>query len=223
MVAAGVRLPGARRNHLGMPALFESINLSSIGLALDIVGVIFLTNALVVRKPRRFIQQYFGIERTQPLRTVLDQLNAKAQIATGFVALLIGFSLQIAASFQPPAGIVAPQIEAWPRVQGLLVLAFGILLVTMTLRLVQNAWSLGVMRKLLSEFFREHRDWNFEKHPNKTREIGELLGVPSLEDDSIGDYADRVRARLKLTGDPRDSRTGDDAFAPVRNVGARRR
>ncbi len=80
-----------------------------------------------------------------------------------------------------------------------------------------------LFRRLLSEFFQDHRDWNFEKHPSLTREMGEILGVPSLEEDSIGDYADRVREALKLQGKATRSAVPDDAFAPIRHVGADRR
>ncbi len=208
----------------GIP-LSDHITLATVGIALNIVGVIFLTNAMVVRKPRRFIQQYFGVERPQPLRTVLDQLNAKAQIFTGFVALLIGFSLQIAARINPPLASGDPVAGdgLTERLTALGVLALGILAVTVLLRFGQNAWSVANMRRMLAEFFHEHDDWNFEKHPNQTREIGELLGVSSREDDSIGDYAARVRDGLRLNSGERTNLGRDDAFAPLRNVGADRR
>ncbi len=206
-----------------------AINLSTVGLALDIVGIIFLTNAMVVRKPRRFIQQYFGIEKPQPLRAVLDQLNAKAQIFTGFLALLVGFSLLIAAevTLVEATAPVAPAPLA-QRIQALLVLGFGILVVTVMLRLAQNAWAQRLLRRMLADFFVDHRDWNFEKHPQQTREMGELLRVPPMLEDSIGDYSDRVRTALKLAPpeggqSAGPGRRGDDAFAPVRKVSAGRR
>jgi hypothetical protein len=203
----------------------DFLNLSTVGLALDIVGVVFLTNSMVVRRPRVFIQQYFGIERPQRLRSVLDQLNAKAQIFTGFVALLVGFSLQIAARIAPsPLATAAaePSVSFSLRLQAVGVVGLGIVGVIIGLRIVQKAWSLALLRRLLMEFFREHPGWSFTKHPTQTREIGELLAVHPQADDSIGDYADRVRARLKLASGAGDTHTGDDAFAPVRKVGAGR-
>jgi hypothetical protein len=191
------------------------------------VGVVFLTNSMVVRKPRRFIQLYFGFEKPQPLRTVLDQLNAKAQIFTGFLCLLIGFSLQIGAMVGPEPGAAAGAgLEVMARLQALAILGLGIIGLTILLRVGQNGWSYATMRRMLAEFFKEHRDWNFEKHPAQTREIGELLGVAPASDDSIGDYSDRVRSALKLTprgSTPLHGLRPDDAFAPLRNVGSERR
>jgi len=201
--------------------LTSYINLLTVGLALSIVGVIFLANSMAVRKPRRFIQEYFGIERPQHLRSVLDQLNAKAQIFCGFLALLVGFSLQISAAIDPPGMSTAPD-DAWTRAQSLSALATGIVVLTAGLRFLQNAWSLAVFRRLMAEFFAEHPDWDFEKHPQETRELGELLGVDHGEDDSIGDYADRVRGSLGLAQE-RPAALSDDAFAPMRRLGSERR
>ncbi len=199
----------------------EFINLSSIGLALDIVGVIFLANSMGVRNPRRFIHEHFGIERQQPLRAVHQQVRVKAQIFTGFLFLMVGFSLQIVAQLSP-ASPTAPAPEGFPLEAAGLLLG-GIIATTTALRLAQNAWSLAVFRGLLSEFFQDHSDWNFEKHPTETREIGEILGVSPLGDDSIADYSDRVRAALRLAPHGRRRASADDAFAPLRKMGAGRR
>ena len=202
----------------------ELISLSSVGLAFDIVGVIFLANSMGVRNPRRFIQEHFGIVRQQPLRAVHQQVRVKAQIFTGFLFLMVGFSLQIGAQLFP---LSTPPVrtEGFPF-QAVALLLGGIIVTTILLRMAQNAWSLAVFRRLLTEFFQEHSDWNFEKHPEETREIGEILGISSKGDDSIADYAGRVRAALRLTPESRESRrraSRDDAFAPLRKLGAGRR
>jgi hypothetical protein len=198
--------------------LMEFINLSTVGLSLDIVGVIFLANSMGVRNPRRFIHEHFGIERQQPLRAVHQQVRVKAQIFTGFLFLMVGFSLQILAGLLPSAEVLSTEVP----VQAVLFLLGGIIILTLLLRIAQNAWSLMIFRRLLTEFFQEHADWNFEKHPSETREIGQILGVPSLGEDSIGDYAARVRAALRLDRDDRRQVASDDAFAPIRKLGARR-
>ena len=201
----------------------DYLNLSTVGLALAIVGVVFLTNAMAVRKPRRFVQQYFGFEKPQPLRTMLDQLNAKVQVFTGFLCLLVGFSLQIWAMIAGTPAVI--QADTATRLQAVAALGVGIVGLTIVLRVAQNTWARLTMRRMLGDFFLDHRDWNFEKHPGQTREIGELLGISAREDDSIGDYADRVREALKLT--PRGATPvglrPDDAFGPIRNVGLERR
>ena len=207
--------------------MFDFITLATIGLACDIVGVIFLANAMGVRRPRRFILEFFGIKRPQQLRTVLDQLRAKAEIFTGFLFLMVGFSLQIVAELAPQLGPPSAGNSQSLRLQLLAfaTLAAAVLLATVLLRLACRSWSLALFRRLLHEFFTEHGEWDFEKHPGITRELGEILSIAQQPEDSISDYAARVRVALRLTAPARPGRpvTGDDAFAPVRKVGADRR
>jgi hypothetical protein len=207
--------------------VFDFITLATIGLACDIVGVIFLSNAMGIRRPRRFILEFFGIKRPQALRTVLEQLRAKAEIFTGFLFLMVGFSLQIVAELAPQLGPPPASDSQSVRLQ---MLAFAtltatVLLSTVLLRLACRAWSLSLFRRLLHEFFTEHAEWEIEKHPGITREIGEIFGIPQQPEDSISDYAARVRTALRLATPGRAVRqgAGDDAFAPVRKVGADRR
>ena len=37
-----------------------------IGLTLNIVGVYFILNSLIFKKPRRFLNDYYGIEKRRP-------------------------------------------------------------------------------------------------------------------------------------------------------------
>jgi len=205
--------------------LSNILDLSLLGLTMDIVGVIFLANSMGVRNSRRFLNEHFGVEARKPLAAVHQQLRVKAQIFTGFLFLMVGFSLGIVARISQPSGAAALALEPWLQARALLILVLGIVGVTITLRWLQNVWSLRVFRRLLREFFQEHSDWAFEKHPNDTREIGEILGVGHDGEDSIGDYAERVRGALRLAAGER-RRTpvmADDAFAPLRKLGSDRR
>lgn len=203
--------------------MIELISPATVGWALDVVGVIFLANSMGIRNPRRFLNEHFGVEQSQPLRAVHQQLRVKAQIFTGFLCLLLGFSMVILS--EVTRGTVT-RTEAPTQGQSLAalgLLALGVVVVSLLLRLAQNAWSTALFRRLLSEFFQEHTGWNFEKHPTTTREIGEILGVPGLEEDSISDYAQRVRAALRLADQGRRPAAADDAFAPLRRLGTDRR
>lgn len=208
--------------------MLDYFTLGTCGLALAVVGVIFLANAMGIRRPRRFIQEYFGIQRKQHLRDVLEQLRAKAEIFVGFLFLMAGFSLQIVDELSPALGPPPAPGATMLRLQlqAFLVLAAAVLGVTIVLRIGCHAWSLALFRSLLTEFFRKHTEWRFEKHPQVTREIGEILDIEQLPDDSIGDYAARVRVALRL-GPPeplpiaapaRVVRRGDE-LAALREVG----
>ena len=180
--------------------VLDYFTLGTCGLAMAVVGVIFLANAMGIRRPRRFIQEYFGIQRKQHLRDVLEQLRAKAEIFVGFLFLMAGFSLQIvdelSPSLGPPPAPGATMLRL--QLQAFLVLAAAVLGVTIVLRVACHGWSLALFRNLLTEFFRKHEEWRFEKHPQVTREIGEILDIEQLPDDSISDYAARVRVALRL-------------------------
>jgi hypothetical protein len=131
--------------------MFDSFTLGICGLALAVVGVIFLANAMGVRRPRRFIQEYFGIQRKQHLRGVLEQLRSKAEIFVGFLFLMAGFSLQIVDELSPALG---PPPAPGPtmlrlQLQAFLVLAAGVLAVTIVLRVACHVWSLALFRSLL--------------------------------------------------------------------------
>jgi len=204
--------------------VFELFSLASLGLALDVVGVIFLANSLGIRNPRRFLNEHFGVEQAQPLREVHHKIRLKAQIFTGFLFLLVGFSLGIVGDVLGGGAALPPEASRGDAVRALVLLALLVIVLSLLLRVGQDAWSRVVFRRLLGEFFREHSGWNFEKHPNTTREIGEILGVPRLEEDSTGDYAGRVRLRLGLgEATPGASGRSDDAFAPLRRLGTERR
>ncbi len=204
--------------------MLEVFNLTTVGLSLDIVGIIFLANSMGIRNPRRFLNEHFDIERRQPLRAVYQQLRVKAQIFTGFLFLLMGFGLGIVAQVLGEAPLQVAEGGGSLQLRALLLVVLAVLGLTLLLRLAQNTWSLSVFRRLLTEFFHDHSDWAFEKHPKDTQEIGEILGVPRQAEDSIGDYADRIRGALGL-GVERRRRvsSGDDAFAPLRGLGADRR
>lgn len=210
---------------LELTVLSAVFDLTMLGLAMDIVGVIFLANSMGIRNPRRFINEHFGVEARKPLRAVHQQLRVKAQIFTGFLFLMVGFSLGIMAAVSQPAGRAGEILSPTMQARAMLLLVLCIVAVTIGLRWLQNLWSLRVFRRLLREFFQEHSDWAFEKHPNDTREIGEILGVVRLGDDSIGDYSDRVRSALRLAPGQRRRPRGvaDDAFAPLRKLGTDRR
>jgi len=204
------------------PALSDPGSLALLAYGCDLVGVIFLANALSLRNPKRFLQEHFGVEPKQPLRAVHHQIKAKAQIFTGFLFLMVGFTVGFVSTVAP-APAVAP---AHDPLRAVALLVAGVLVVALGLRVAHAAWALAVFKRLLAEFFQEHADWEFEKHPATTREIGDILGIARRGEDSIGEYADRVRAALRLQARGRagpSAGVGDDAFKPLRSVGGDRR
>lgn len=202
--------------------MLSFLTFSTVGLALAIVGVVFLANAMGVRTPRRLLAEYFGAERELDLRAVHDQLRVKAEVATGFVMLMLGFSLQIVAQLLPAPATAHAAAPLGPRLQAFLALTALVVVLASLLRLACQVWSRAAFRRLLSSFLAERGSQIIDRRPALAREIGELLGVAPHVDDSTGEYAERVRAALRLPpGAPGES-SGDEPFAPVRKVGRQR-
>lgn len=182
--------------------VMDDVNLLTVGLSISIVGVIFLANSMTVRRPRHLLREVFGVRRPQRLGSVLDQLHAKAQIFCGFVALLAGFALQIAAAItgagSAGAGEVPTAELAWERAQALSLLAGGIVVVTVLIKLAQNAWAMAEFRRMVGDLLAENPEWAVDTHPALLRELGDLLGIELDVDESIGDYVERVRVALRL-------------------------
>jgi hypothetical protein len=83
------------------------------------------------------------------------------------------------------------------QLQAFLVLAAGVLAVTIVLRIACHVWSLALFRSLLTEFFRKHRLALREAPAGHARDRRDL-SHRAAPDDSIGDYAARVRVALRL-------------------------
>lgn len=196
----------------------DYVNLLTVGLSLSIVGVIFLANSMTIRRPRRLLHEVFGVRRPQRLASVLDELHAKAQIFSGFLALLAGFSLQISAAITGTGIVdtegVPPAALAWERAQALSLLAVGIVVVTVALKLLQNLWAGAEFRRMVGDLLAEHPERAGDTHPALVRELGDLLDIELEQDETIGDYVARVRAALSLDDAPGAPRR-DRAIRPA--------
>ena len=58
-------------------------------------------------------------------------------------------------------------------------------------------WSLQAFRRYVREYFQE-QPAGLDRHGPLVREVGELFGVESREDDTVETYAARVREKARL-------------------------
>jgi hypothetical protein len=178
-----------------------------IGLTLNIVGVYFILNSLIFKKPRRFLNDYYGIEKRRPLREIRENVLSQVQLVVGFVFLIFGFFLQI--SYQ-----LSLRVEERgsffqdPSVLTIAATLIGsMLLVMIVLKGFQIYWTKRTFRRLLIDFFREN-PWALEQYPATAKEVGLILGVTAAKDDSVAEYLDRLRKFLEIDG---DTKKNDDA------------
>ena len=135
-----------------------------IGLTCNVIGVFFLANSIIFRKPRRVMEEFFG-ERSRSLTTIKDYVLNKIQVVIGFLFLTTGFVLQ--------------GVRAWrgsENVAPVVVVCLSLLAFAATLYLVGSLYSRKSFRRYLREFFRHHA-WSFKDDMALTKEIGTYLGI----------------------------------------------
>ncbi|MFO0984125.1 MAG: hypothetical protein U1E76_20795 [Planctomycetota bacterium] len=168
-----------------------------VGLTLNIVGIIFLASSITFKRPRRVVQEFFGIEKVGSLKAIREYLLNKVQVYIGFTFLISGFVMQIAvqlARSRPPGSRLVFEPNFLIIVGVLLASIIG---VTILLKILQIFWSNRVFKKLLIEFFRDF-EWPLEQRPALAKEIGELLEIPQVKDESVDEYLHKVRKALRI-------------------------
>lgn len=110
----------------------------------------------------------------------------RAQLVVGFTWLALGFACQLVGRFHPVRDPAFP--VAWT---GALVVATGFLLA------LAWAWSLRAARELVREELRA-RGIDLGDEPALARELGELFGVESRSEDTVGTFTARLEAAIGL-------------------------
>lgn len=168
-----------------------------IGLTFHILGAFFILNSLYFKRPKRLLQEYYGIEKRRPLRSIRDNVLSMVQLVIGFTFLIFGSVLQIAYHFS----LNIDDRSAFyldPSVLTVAAVLIGfMLLVTLVLKVFQILWTKWVFKRLLIDFYRKHR-WALEKFPATAKEAGEILGVPHSKDDSVAEYMSRLMTYLEI-------------------------
>ena len=167
--------------------LFGSPDWSILGLVCAIVGAFLIANATLLEHPRRLVAHYFG-RQTGRLRSVREYVYNRVQTTLGFAFLLAGFGLQLVGVYQSKAPADQPLSMAWVGL--IVIIAVGTLFSGWW-------WSLWAFRRYVRQYFSENpRD--LEGEPGTAREIGELFGIESFEDDTVESYVARLRQKADL-------------------------
>lgn len=177
-----------------------SSELAVIGLTCNLVGVFFLANSIIFRRPRKVIEEFFDVGK-RSLATIRDYALNKMQVILGFLFLNAGFLLQ---AFSHREALV----EHWSVV----IIGVSIVAVAGLLYFVGAVYSRRSFKRYMREFFRQHA-WNFQENMALTKEIGAHLGIPHPDDATVEDYARLVRQALGVDGrepppTPRGERRG---------------
>ena len=181
----------------------ESSDLAVIGLTCNLVGVFFLANSIIFRRPRKVIEEFFGVGAGS-LATIRDYALNKMQVVIGFLFLNAGFLLQMMAN--------------WDVLIGQVLFCVGIIGSAVLVYMVGAYYSRRTCKRLLREFFGHHA-WSFTENMALTKEIGLFLGIPRTKDMTVEDYVHRVREALGVGEESRaPARTGTDRGRRIRDI-----
>jgi hypothetical protein len=187
--------------------MLDRVNPSVIGYALNIVGLFFLASAITFKRPRRQVEELLGIERSRSLYAIREQIVNQTQTYIGFGILVVGFVLVMMEALErrPPPAPAGPEPVAAGWIFAILLGAVA--LTTLVLKVVQRGFVKSKFRRIVREVVRDSK-FNLEKNPHLAVQIGELLHIPKLPDQSVTDYVAKVRSALGVEpGDPGRAKT----------------
>ena len=190
--------------------MLGTLDLNVIGLTFNIVGIFFLANSIKFKRSRRVVQEFFGVEKMFPLKTIKEHVVRKIQVYLGFLFLFAGYGIQIAAiitenaSRQDTANMIQPNLLTMA-----VILVFCVVVITVILKIVEIGWTRVTFKRLLIDFFREH-EWELVKNSDIAKEMGELLKIPRDKDDAIEDYIYKIKMALHI------KHSSESPPAPVR-------
>ncbi|MEC7231803.1 MAG: hypothetical protein VX015_02865 [Planctomycetota bacterium] len=190
------------------PSLFGGADWSSLGMVSCIVGAFLIANSTLFEHPRSLVGRHFG-RATGRLQSVREYVYNRVQTTLGFAFLLAGFGFQLIGRFREAPVGEAPLSMAWVGV-----------IVAAAIALLFSGWwwSVWAFRRYVREYFTANpRD--FRAEPGVAREIGDLFGIESGDDDTVEDYVARL---IRETGLPQPGRRAGapEAAARPANLGA---
>jgi hypothetical protein len=180
--------------------MLDRLNPTVIGCALNVVGLFFLASAISFQRPRRQIEELLGVERPRSLLAVREQLVHQIQTYLGFGLLVIGYVLLMGDELE--RGGPGPAEGSDHQLLWIVVLLVVALLgTTVAFKLIKEVYARSKFRRLLREVVHD-ANFNLEKNPQLSVQIGELLHIPKGEEESVAEYIAKVRAALKIKQPP---------------------
>lgn len=188
-------------------SLFGNADWTSLGLVSCIIGAFLIANSTLFEHPRSLVARYFGRSFGR-LQSVREYVYNRVQTTLGFAFLLAGFGFQLIGQFRSAPQGQGPLSMAWVGV---------IVFVAIALLFSGWWWSVWAFRRYVREYFTKNpRD--FRAEPSVAREVGELFGIESGENDTVEDYVGRL---LRDTGLPqRATRAGEPGARETRTAPA---
>lgn len=168
-----------------------------VSLVLAMVGLFFICWATIHKKPRHILEEAFGLS-TGRLRDFKASILKRNQVVMGYVFVVLAIVNNLfGSSSQEENGV----IKSWSFSAKLALLVGSLALLCGLLNYLCRLWSKSSFKRHLVEIVTE-RQFPFEKNLPLTQEIGKLLGVPLVENDTVESYVARVRQHLNIPQPP---------------------
>lgn len=171
---------------------------AAIGLVLAILGTFLLGNAILFRHPRTLVAEFFGA-RTSGVRlhAIREYVFHRAQVAVGFTYLVGGFGLELLGRYCPTPSAAASLGEHGESPTFPAAWVGAILVLTIALLAAAWWWARHSFRRHVRGHLRRDPP-DFETDLRLAREVGDLFGVASSDDDTVQSYLERLHRAIDL-------------------------
>jgi len=162
----------------------------TIGLCANILGAFFLAKAIIAKNPRIMIREILNL-RVDHLKVFRNYLIQKLEAIAGFVFIFFGSGLQI---YQVGEGADAGA-SGLGLTLVITILVMG--LIALMFHAVCSFFARRIFIDLLRDMVIRHR-YPLHREEALTKQIGEILKIPTGEDETVESYAAKVRDKLHL-------------------------
>ncbi|MFT5287594.1 MAG: hypothetical protein ACI8TQ_003782 [Planctomycetota bacterium] len=185
-----ILLPAPLAPLLAEPAtlLVDGPDWTAVGLVMSILGSFLLANAILFRHPRTMVEGLFRGEKRE-LRPIREYIFHRVQVTLGFLYMLGGFCLQLLGQYsKPPVAAELPFPTMW----------VGLVLLSALALEVLGWWLSHALFRHYVRAFLMRNPVDFVSEVRLAREVGELLGLETANDETVQSYVARLRAKLGL-------------------------
>ena len=159
----------------------------AVGLLVLILGCLLLGNTFLQRSPRELIAAHLG-GPARPLATIRSFIFQRVQVSIGFLLLVSGLAAFLAGHFRP----IPPEQREFPLFWAGAIAALLVLLEVLGWWFARSQFQRSVRRHLFEGGV------SLDSDSKLAREVGELFGVEAAPEDTVLQYAQRVRERVGL-------------------------
>ncbi len=172
-------------------------NLEILGWCLIILGTFFIALSIIVKSPRTMMRELLNV-KVDRLKTFKYYIARRLEAALGFLFVLLGATLQIYSA------LAVESASGHARNLGV-ALVVTILVMGLLGFLAYRSCSF-LAKTMFIRLFKSHATrYRFPIHRDEDlmKELGDIVGIPRDDDETIETFAKKIRDKLDLDYRPR--------------------